>query len=91
MGDKRHVLITNRVENTVAIIDQQTLKVTEKFHVPGGPDCMELTRDGRELWVTSRFRRQVTVVDMATKKIIAEIPVGRSPHGVYFRNHASRQ
>jgi YVTN family beta-propeller protein len=52
---------------------------------------MELTRDARELWITSRWKRQVTVVDMASKKVVAEIPVGRSPHGVYFRGHAPRQ
>jgi len=91
MGDKRHLLVTNRVENTIAIIDMQKLALVEKFSVPGGPDCMELTRDGKELWVTSRWIQKVSVVDMATKKVIAQIPVGRSPHGIYFRGHAPRQ
>jgi YVTN family beta-propeller protein len=91
MGDKRHLLVTNRVENTIAIIDMQKLAVVEKFSVPGGPDCMELTRDGKELWVTSRWIQKVSVVDMASKNVIAQIPVGRSPHGIYFRGHAPRQ
>jgi DNA-binding beta-propeller fold protein YncE len=30
-------------------------------------------------------------VDMTTKKIIHSIPVGRSPHGIYFNSHAPRQ
>jgi YVTN family beta-propeller protein len=91
MGDKRRLLITNRVENTIAVIDMQALEVVDKFEVPGGPDCMELTRDGRELWVTSRWIQKVSVVDMATKKVVTQIPVGRSPHGIYFRGHAARQ
>jgi len=91
MGDGRHLLLTNRVANTISIIDQKTLTVTETFPVPGGPDCMELTRDGKELWVTSRWIKQVTVVDMTTRKIKHSIPVGRSPHGVYFPTHAPRQ
>jgi len=91
MGDGRHVLVSNRVSNTVTVIDQQALDVKESFKVPGGPDCMELTRDGKQLWVTSRWIRQVTVVDMGTKKVVGRIPVGKSPHGIYFASHAPRQ
>jgi YVTN family beta-propeller protein len=65
--------------------------VKESFPAPGGPDCMELTRDGKQLWVTSRWIRQVTVIDMATRKVVGRIPVGKSPHGIYFRSHAARQ
>jgi len=79
------------MENTVSILDMASLQVLEKFRVPGGPDDMELTRDGKELWVTSRWIKQVQVVDMATKKIKHSIPVGRSPHGIYFPTHAPRQ
>lgn len=90
MGDGRRVLVSNRVSNTVSIIDQSTLQRLETFSVPGGPDCMELRKDGSELWVTSRWARQVTVIDMATKRIKHIIPVGRSPHGIYFFSHARR-
>jgi hypothetical protein len=31
------------------------------------------------------------VVDLATKKIVKEIPVGKSPHGIYFFTHAARK
>lgn len=90
-GDGRHLFITNRVANTVSVIDQTTLTMVESFPVPGGPDCMELTRDGAELWVTSRWANRVTVIDLDTKKIKASIRVGRSPHGLYFVNHAPRR
>ena len=90
MGDGRHVLISNRVQGSISIIDQLALTVTETFAVPGGPDDMELTADGKELWVTARWRNRVEVVDMATRKIKKTIKVGRSPHGIYRRNHASR-
>jgi len=91
LGDGRHVLVSNRVSNTVTVIDQQTLEVKESFKVPGGPDCMELTKDGKQLWVTSRWIRQITVVDMATKKVVGRIPVGKSPHGIFFVSRAARQ
>jgi YVTN family beta-propeller protein len=51
---------------------------------------MDITKDGRELWVTSRFAHKVHVVDLATRKVAQAIPVGRSPHGVYVPNHAPR-
>ena len=90
MGDARHVLLSNRVDDTISIIDMQTLKVTGTIAVPGGPDDMELRRDGKELWVTARWRNHVAVVNMDTRKIEHIIKVGRSPHGIYFHSHAPR-
>lgn len=91
MGDGRRVLVSNRVANTISIIDQADLRVLESFPVPGGPDCMELRRDGTELWVTSRWINRVSVVDMETKRVVRSIRVGRSPHGIYFASHAPRR
>jgi YVTN family beta-propeller protein len=90
MGDKRHAFVSNRVSNTINIIDQQTLTNVGTINVPGGPDCMELTDDGKTLWATLRWIKKVAVIDVASKKVIKLIPVGRSPHGVYFYNNASR-
>jgi len=90
-GDGRHVFLSNRVANTISIIDQQTLAVTHSFPVPGGPDDMELKHDGSELWVTSRWANRVSVVDLATYKLKHSIRVGRSPHGLYFHSHAPRR
>jgi YVTN family beta-propeller protein len=90
MGDKRHIFVSNRVSNTINIIDQQTLENVGTINVPGGPDCMELTDDGKTLWATLRWVKKVAVIDVASKKVVKTIPVGRSPHGVFFMNHAPR-
>lgn len=89
-GDKRHTFVSNRISNTINIIDQQTLENVGTIKVPGGPDCMELTDDGKTLWVTLRWIKKVAVIDVASKKVIKLIPVGRSPHGVFFINNAPR-
>ena len=89
-GDGKHLFISNRVADTVAIINMETLTKIGEFRVPGGPDDMELRKDGKELWVTSRWRNRVSVVDLGTRKIIRTIKVGRSPHGIYRHDHASR-
>ena len=89
-GDKRFIFVSNRVSNTINIIDQEKLENVGTIEVPGGPDCMELTEDGKTLWVTLRWIKKVAVIDVASRKVIKLIPVGRSPHGVYFINHAPR-
>jgi len=91
LGDARRVLLTNRVANTISIIDQQALAVVEEFPVAGGPDDMELRAGGNELWVTSRWQNRVSIVDMRTRKVTRTIKVGRSPHGLYIADHAPRR
>ena len=89
-GDSRYTYVSNRVSNTINIIDQKTLENVGTINVPGGPDCMELTDDGKTLWATLRWIKKVAVIDVASRKVIKLISVGRSPHGVYFNNHAPR-
>jgi YVTN family beta-propeller protein len=88
LGDGRHLLVSNRVENSISVIDQATLEKKYDIPVPGGPDCMEVTADGKFIWVTQRWIKQVGVVDIAQRKVVATIPVGRSPHGIFFANNA---
>ena len=89
LGDKRHLFLSNRVSGTISIIDQQTLtKVGDITGLPPGPDDMELTADGKQLWVTCRWAKRVAIVDVASRKVVEEIKVGRSPHGIYFRTRA---
>ncbi|WP_087126680.1 cytochrome D1 domain-containing protein [Caballeronia sp. LZ029] len=89
LADGQHVLVTNRVGNTISILDQNTL--TNVGTITGllpGPDDMELTPDRQYLWVTFRFTRYVGVIDMKTLKLVNTIKVGKSPHGIYFYNRA---
>ena len=90
-GDGKHVLVSNRVANTVSLIDWKTKKVVDTYNVPGGPDCLEIIPAANEMWVTTRWAQTVTVVDLTTKAIKARIPVGRSPHGIYYHAHAPRK
>jgi DNA-binding beta-propeller fold protein YncE len=82
--DPERILVSNRVANSISIVDVARLRTIETFPCPGGPDDMQLSADGSELWVTSRWIRKVTVINMRTKTIKAQIRVGRSPHGIYL-------
>ena len=90
LGDKRHLLVSNRVANSISKIDLQTMAVVDTFAAPGGPDCMDVSRDGKQLLVSSRWARKLTVIDMASRKIVRQVNVGKSPHGVWTLDHAPR-
>lgn len=90
-GDGKHLFVSNRVANTISMIDTQSLSVVTTFPAPGGPDCMELLSDGKTLLVSSRWARKVTVIDTETKQIVQQVAVGRSPHGIWTLDHASRR
>ncbi len=92
-GDGRYYFVSNRSVSggSISLLDTQTMTVVEKYDVPGGPDDMEVRADGKELWATARFGRRVQVVDLTTKTLKTSIPVGSSPHGVFFLNHAPRK
>ena len=89
-GDKRHVFVSNRVANTISKIDTQALTVVDTFPAPGGPDCMELMADGKTLMVASRWARKLTLIDLPSRKVVRQVAVGRSPHGVWTLDHAPR-
>ena len=91
MGDKRHVFLGNREADTISLIDVQTQTVVDKLPGPGGPDCMELLSDRQTLLVSSRWIRKLSFVDVPSRKVIHQVKVGKSPHGVFTLNHAPRQ
>ena len=89
-GDGKSVLISNRVANTVSRIDLATLKVSDEYPALGGPDCMDVSADGKTLLVTSRWAKKLTVIDLVAHKVVRQVNVGRSPHGVWTLDHGAR-
>jgi YVTN family beta-propeller protein len=89
-GDKRHVFLSNRVANTISKLDLETLEVVDTYPAPGGPDCIDVFAGGKILMVTSRWARKLTVIDTETRQVIRQVPVGKSPHGVWTLDHAPR-
>ena len=91
LGDKQHVLVSNRVANTISKIDYTNFSVVDQFPGPSGPDCMDITADGKTILLASRWAQKLSVVDMSTRKVVRQIKVGKSPHGVWTLDHAPRQ
>jgi YVTN family beta-propeller protein len=91
VGDKQHVLVSNRVANTISKIDYKNFTVVDHYPGPTGPDCMDITADGKTILLASRWAQKLSVIDMGTRKVIRQIKVGKSPHGVWTLDHAPRQ
>ena len=90
MGDGQHVLVSNRVANTISKIDMKSMEAVDSYPAPGGPDCIEVTTGGKLILVTSRWAGRLTVIDPQTRKVVRQVNVGRSPHGVWTLDHAPR-
>jgi len=90
-GDGRHLLVSNRVANTISMIDIHSLSVVSELPGPGGPDCMDILSDGKTLLLSSRWARKLSVIDIDSRKVLRQVPVGRSPHGVWTLDHAPRR
>ena len=89
-GDKRHVYVSNRVANTIGKIDLHRMALVDTYDAPGGPDCIEVLAGGKTLLVTSRWARKLTLIDTETRKVVRQVAVGKSPHGVWTLDHAAR-
>ena len=90
LGDERHVLVSNRVANTISQIDYVTGAVVAQFPAPSGPDCMDVSKDGSLIMVGSRWAGKLTLIDVAQRRVVHQVKVGKSPHGVWTLDHAGR-
>ncbi|MNF13909.1 hypothetical protein D3C80_2159160 [compost metagenome] len=51
---------------------------------------MDVSADGRYIYVSSRWARKLSVIDTVEKKVVRQVSVGKSPHGVWTLAHAPR-
>ena len=80
--DGKILFVSNRDAATVSAIDVASYEIARTFKVPQGPDMLEVTPNGRELWVTGRYGANVYVVDLEKGKVSHRIKTGASPHGI---------
>jgi YVTN family beta-propeller protein len=82
--DSRRLLVTNRDEGTISLLDFRTNRVTAKWHLPRGasPDMGGLSVDGRVFWVSGRYDAVVYAVSTVTGRTLHVVPVGAGPHGL---------
>jgi YVTN family beta-propeller protein len=82
--DSKRLIITNRGEGSISLMDFATRKLVAKWHIPGGgsPDMGGVSPDGNVLWVSGRYNSVVYAIHLGTGKLLARIKVGNGPHGL---------
>ena len=51
---------------------------------------MEVSADQKKLFISSRWIGKMSVVDIETGKLLKQVKVGKSPHGIWTLEHAKR-
>lgn len=72
----------DRQADGIAVIDTAALKQLRRFGGVSDPERVELSRDGRQLFVSDEDAARLTVLDGAGGAVRARVRVGREPHGV---------
>lgn len=74
--DGRWVWAGNRAEDTISIIDTQSLEVTKRISSPGFPYRVQFTANGRWALIPHAQASSLVVADVAKQEILKSIPLG---------------
>ena len=75
--------------DTVQVIDTESLKIIKTLKPGKAVLHMEFTPRGEQVWVSARDAGKVTVYDTATFKVLTTLPMAK-PSGIFFTNRAHR-
>jgi YVTN family beta-propeller protein len=66
----------------IGIVDLSSLKLLRK--IPGGrdPELLDVTGDGKRLWVSNEDAAEASLVDIDAGQVVRKVPVGKEPEGV---------
>lgn len=88
-SSQSRLLVLNKAENTLAIIDPENFKVIGRVPTGEGPHEIIASADGRLAFVANYGTQQIlgsslSVIDLAAKKEIRRVDLGalRRPHGI---------
>jgi protein NirF len=89
--DGRHVWVNfaHPLNDTIDIVDTESLKVIHRLTPGPAVLHMEFTPRGNEVWVSVRDADRIDVYDAATFAKKAEIPA-QKPSGIFFTARATR-
>ena len=86
-GRQVWVNFAHPANDTVQVIDVDTLKVIDAFKPGKAVLHMEFTPRGEAVWISVRDEDRVDIVDTATRRRIAALPA-QKPSGIFFTHRA---
>jgi YVTN family beta-propeller protein len=54
------------------------------WNVGGSPDMVQVSPNGKQLWVSNRFGTTIEAISTSTGRVIRQIVVGVDPHGLSY-------
>jgi len=78
----KSLYVANYFDNTITIIDTNTLTVVNTLSVCSGPRNIAFTPDGSKAFVTCSNSDEVAVIDARSEEVTKYIPVGDFPYDV---------
>ena len=82
--DGKWLYVANESVNTVDVVDMDTLKVTRQIPLRGRPNNIDITPDGRKVYVAiAQSPGALQVIDTRTNEISATISVHGGVHNTY--------
>jgi YVTN family beta-propeller protein len=75
----------DRAADGIGVVDTTTLTIKRIIHAGVDPEQLEVSADGRRLYVANEESAQVSVVDVPSGAVIATVRVGDEPEGVTLR------
>jgi YVTN family beta-propeller protein len=85
--DSRKIYAANAASNTVTVIEQdEVIGIVKIAHIPVGsaPEGIDLSPDGRQLWVAHLGDGGLSIIDVATDRVSRVIKAGKTPIRVKF-------
>jgi PQQ-dependent catabolism-associated beta-propeller protein len=73
------VFVSNEQDDTVSVINGETLKVVATIAVGQRPRGIEASRDGRRIYVALGDDDRFDVIDVASRKVVDTLPSGPDP------------
>jgi protein NirF len=75
--------------DTIQVIDTETLKIIKTMKPGKGALHMEFSPRGEEVWISIRDQDQVKIFDTRTLEQIGSLPVDK-PSGIFFTARAHK-
>jgi len=83
------VYVSNEKDNTVSIIDGETLEVTDTITVGERPRGIVLSPDGKYLYMCTSDEDHVEVLDLQSNRVLHNLPSGPDPELMVINSDGS--
>ena len=81
-NNKKLAYITMQGDDKIIIMDMNTFDKVGEITVSKGPHNLDITPDGKYLFVANAGSSDIAVIDIANKQVIKKIPVSTGHHGI---------